>query len=338
MDTVQPPVDVTRVLLVDLDNCPNQLSQLSQAINHFSRVVVCYGGFDPKIPLNQLIPLASALVAGRLIIESMDRKGKNAADFGLTFWAGRLLAETSPETEFLVLSRDTDLEHLMSMLRRAGRTVERMDGNTYLIQPGREIIDQVNREIAESKPPTPVSELAEATDEYYGVHIAGQQSRPSRRIALLNSIRSYFKTYLTLDPETVMEELFRRGVVSQNRNGQLRYHERSLSPPTTKLSEIAQIPIIETVSVVSSEMTETEMTTATSITKVIPQKRTLPRKSTVLSGKRTSAKEEVIRRPRRSTPRKMVKSDQEPQQEVTLQEDTVLESIANTPENVSSTP
>jgi len=75
----------------------------------------------------------------------------------------------------------------------------------------------------------PVSGITGPTDEYYVVHVATQRARPARRVALLNSIRSYFKNQPAVDPEAVMAELFRRGAVSQNRGGQLRYHDRPVT-------------------------------------------------------------------------------------------------------------
>ncbi len=50
----------------------------------------------------------------------MEKRGRNAADFGLAFWAGGLAAELPPETEFIILSQDGDLDHVLSFLRSAG--------------------------------------------------------------------------------------------------------------------------------------------------------------------------------------------------------------------------
>jgi hypothetical protein len=57
-----------------------------------------------------------------LEIVGMQRKGKNAADFGLAFHGGRLLAELPPDTEFVIVSKDAGLDHVVDLLRRAGRT------------------------------------------------------------------------------------------------------------------------------------------------------------------------------------------------------------------------
>ena len=227
MDSASLP-NAPRALLIDLDNCPSRLAQLPLAVVHFHRVVVCYGGFEPKIHLSQVALLAPALVEGRLAIEPMDRKGKNAADFGLTFWAGRLLAEMTPDTEFLVLSRDSDLDYLIDMLRRAGRKAERLDGNTY---PEFGAVAAVQEAIAASPVPDVgederVSALGAAVEDYRAVHITGRRTRPARRLTLLNSIRAHCKGNALIDSDAVLQELIRRGVLTVGRGGQVIYRDR----------------------------------------------------------------------------------------------------------------
>src|SRR5437764_8077373 len=117
-----------RALLIDLDNCPRQIEQLPETLATFARIVACYGGTEPKVPLGMVPLLATAIHEDRLAIIGMQKKGKNAADFGLAFWAGRLVTEMPPDTEFLILSQDTDLDHVVHMLQSANRRVERLDG------------------------------------------------------------------------------------------------------------------------------------------------------------------------------------------------------------------
>lgn len=93
-----------RALLIDLDNCPRQIEQLPETLATFARIVACYGGTEPKVPLGMVPLLATAIHEDRLAIIGMQKKGKNAADFGLAFWAGRLVTEMPPDTEFLILS------------------------------------------------------------------------------------------------------------------------------------------------------------------------------------------------------------------------------------------
>src|SRR5262249_51940281 len=126
----QQPTPV-RALLIDLDNCPRQIEQLPTTLATFARVIACYGGSEPKVPLGMVPLLTTAIHEGRLAIIGMQKKGKNAADFGLAFWAGRLMAEMPSDTEFLILSQDTDLDHVVHMLQSAKRRVERLDGKVH---------------------------------------------------------------------------------------------------------------------------------------------------------------------------------------------------------------
>src|SRR5499433_2900934 len=128
MELSPHPTVVMRALLIDLDNCPRQLERLPETLTEYARVIACYGGAEPKVPLGMVPLLAPAIHDGRLAIIGMQKKGKNAADFGLAFWAGRLAAEMPPDTEFLILSQDTDLDYVVHMLQGSKRRVERLDG------------------------------------------------------------------------------------------------------------------------------------------------------------------------------------------------------------------
>ena len=80
--------EVGKVLLIDLENCPDQIFQLQEKLEQFSQVVVCYAQTGAKIPLDWLIPLSVAVSSSKLKIFKMTHAGKNAADFGICFFAG----------------------------------------------------------------------------------------------------------------------------------------------------------------------------------------------------------------------------------------------------------
>ena len=110
---------VPKALLIDLDNCPRQLDDLPQTLAGYTRIIACYGGIEPKVALGLVPLLAAAIQAKKLEIVGMKRGGKNAADFGLAFWAGRLVAEMPPQTTFEILSQDSDLDHVVYPLAAA---------------------------------------------------------------------------------------------------------------------------------------------------------------------------------------------------------------------------
>ena len=204
-----------RALLIDLDNCPRQIEQLPETLATFARVIACYGGSEPKVPLGMVPLLATAIHEGRLAIIGMQKKGKNAADFGLAFWAGRLVTEMPSDTEFLTLSQDTDLDHVVHMLQSASRRVERLDGKVHRMKK------------VSSHPPEQQGETdGDAVAEYCTVYLQPGRSRPVRKVTLSNSIRAFCKNHKKhITPEEILRGLVARGVVVIDEKGRVTYAE-----------------------------------------------------------------------------------------------------------------
>ena len=215
-------IAVVRALLIDLDNCPRQIERLPETLTEYARVIACYGGTEPKVPLGMVPLLATAIHEGRLAIIGMQKKGKNAADFGLAFWAGRLAAEMPPDTEFLILSQDTDLDHVVHMLQGSKRRVERLDGKVHR-----------TKRIS----PEPLEQLVETdgdvVTEYCTVYLQPARSRPVRKVTLSNSIRAFCKNHKkNIKPEEILHGLVARGTVVIDDKGRVTYPEPvAVSPP-----------------------------------------------------------------------------------------------------------
>lgn len=185
-----------KVLLIDLENCPDQIHQLQKSLEEFSQVVICYARTGAKIPLDWLVPLSATVSANKLKIFKMANGGKNAADFGLCFFAGALMQQLSPETHFVIISNDTDLDHVVSLLKSQGRTAERVGSQ------------HTQTQTEEQKAPTTAAELpaqpanAPASIKIYCMHlITYSKNRPAKQDTLLNSIRNKFKD----DPEEAVK-------------------------------------------------------------------------------------------------------------------------------------
>lgn len=108
------------VLLIDLENCPKMIEQLKQDLQCHDKVVVCYATSHAMIPLDWLVPLSQAIADNRLTIHQMQHTGKNAADFGLFYFAGQLSERYSEASRFKIVSDDSDLEHLVGLLHDSG--------------------------------------------------------------------------------------------------------------------------------------------------------------------------------------------------------------------------
>jgi hypothetical protein len=112
--------------LIDLENCPGQIQQLKCSLDDYSQVVICYANGSPRVPLDWVGSLASAMTNHRLRVIRMGTSGKNAADFGISFFAGSLMQELPKETHFTIISNDTDLDHVVGLLKSQGRGAERV--------------------------------------------------------------------------------------------------------------------------------------------------------------------------------------------------------------------
>jgi hypothetical protein len=215
MELSPHPAVVMRALLIDLDNCPRQIERLPETLTEYARVIACYGGVEPKVPLGMVPLLAAAIHTGRLTILGMQKKGKNAADFGLAFWAGRLAAEMPPDTEFLILSQDTDLDHVVHLLQGANRRVERLDGKVHR-----------TKRLSPDSPKPEVETDDDAVTEYSTLYLQPARSRPVRKVTLSNSIRAFCKNHKkNITPEEILHGLITRGVVVIDGNSRVTYPE-----------------------------------------------------------------------------------------------------------------
>lgn len=168
--------DVSTVLLIDLENCPNQIHQLKKNLEQFSQVVICYAQSGAKIPLDWLLPLSATISANKLKIFRMENGGKNSADFGICFFAGAIMQQSKKETRFVIISNDTDLDHVVNLLKSQGHSAERVGAK----KEEKPVID------TPANPLTPIK-------KYCKNLINHSKNRPAKKDTLLNSIRNEFK-------------------------------------------------------------------------------------------------------------------------------------------------
>ncbi|TWT73068.1 PIN domain-containing protein [Allorhodopirellula solitaria] len=118
------------VLLIDLDNCPHEILDLAETAQRYDLIIAAHGSREPRVPLG-LATVLGELVAQRKIEIWAMPPGKNAADFGITFVAGRLAAEMPGNTTFAIASKDRDLEHAVHLLQRSGFQASRIDSSSH---------------------------------------------------------------------------------------------------------------------------------------------------------------------------------------------------------------
>ncbi|MGK7887881.1 MAG: PIN domain-containing protein [Leptolyngbyaceae cyanobacterium] len=198
--------DSSQVLLIDLENCPAQIKQLQQDLERFSQVVICYARTGAKIPLDWLIPLSATVISNRLKIFKMSNGGKNAADFGICFFAGALMQELPADTHFIIISNDKDLDHVVNLLKSQGRSAERVGS----LEKDNSIPEkqQENGVV----PATSVSADTASIKIYCAHLITYSKNRPAKQDTLLNSIKNKFKNTPVV-PQEVLALLVKQGAL-----------------------------------------------------------------------------------------------------------------------------
>jgi len=183
-----------RVLLIDLENCPKQVYQLMEDLAAYTHVVICYAQCGARVPLDWIVPLTATVNQNRLKIIKMPNGGKNSADFGITFWAGAMMARLPENTHFDVVSDDNDLDHAVSLLISQNRSAQRI-GVKLENMPG----------FAPKSPEVLVQEFCAHL-------IKHSRSRPVKKETLLNSIRSKFKNNV-VNEEDLFDELVQQKAI-----------------------------------------------------------------------------------------------------------------------------
>jgi hypothetical protein len=214
-----------RVLLIDLENCPSQINQLKIHLEKYSLVVVCYAQSGAKVPVDWLMPLTAIGNNKRLKWIKMPEVGKNAADFGITFWAGVLMSKLPAQTHFEIVSNDTDLDYVVSLLQDQKRSAERIGAKK--INPP--ISTAIN--LTETKA-TKVEATILKTQDYYlhesCIYLTSMtNNKPVKKDTLLNSMNSKFKSS-GIDVNRLIETLVKNGVIAINAN-KVVYNQQKLN-------------------------------------------------------------------------------------------------------------
>jgi len=135
------------------------------------------------------MPLSTTISQDKLKIFKMTNTGKNSADFGICFFAGALMQQFQKKACFVIISNDTDLDHVVNLLISQGCTAERVG---FKKEKEVESIG-TNQELS--------------AIQLYCIHLVSySKHRPSKKVTLLNSIKSKLKNYPEL-AEDIFESL-----------------------------------------------------------------------------------------------------------------------------------
>lgn len=206
IDGIEQKAALKKLLLIDLENCPNHIQELQDSLRYYDKVIICYASTGARIPLDWLMALHDTINAGRLQIHKMDSIGKNAADFGIFFFAGMLAQQLSEPAEFVIVSDDADLEHLVGLLSAQGHVVRR-DGKDK---------PQVKQEAKASQPKQNgalTAAVMQGMQSYCQMLHQYVRTRPSKEQSLKNSLHAHLGQQTELSKQ-VLEQLIAHKALS----------------------------------------------------------------------------------------------------------------------------
>ncbi len=195
---------IEQILLIDLENCQGHVDCLMDDLQQFSRVILCYAKTNAKIPLDWLTALSHVIQQGRLEILKMSQVGKDSADFGLSFLAGRLSVQLSRPSHFIILSDDKALDYVINLLTTYGHSAIRKSGKV-LITPLTENKPALDSESAVKKESKTSAEQRQFIYNYCQrlLNSGKTGNFPVTKSALLKSIYSFSSQDQALSDKTL---------------------------------------------------------------------------------------------------------------------------------------
>lgn len=174
-------------------------------LENYVRIVICYAQSGAKFPIDWLMPLTSAVSSDKFKLIKMPNGWKNATDFGITFWAGVLMSEL-PDSGFTIVSKDSDLDHVVNILINQNRFAERVGlkiNNNQIPSKAASELAAHDRQIQENC-----------------LHLVNHnKNRPAKKETLINNIKSKFKDNTAIIPDEVFNRLIKTGAVILKESG-----------------------------------------------------------------------------------------------------------------------
>jgi hypothetical protein len=199
----------TNFVLVDFENVqPRNVSLLH---GHSFKIKVFVGANQPKIPFD----MARALQAYGPDAEyvQIDGNGKNALDFHISYYLGRLAAET-PDASFYVISKDKGFDPLIKHLKGQGISCQRSssiaDIQGVKVSSSKTISDRVDSvKLLDSR------SIPERVDATISNLTKRKAAKPRTLKTLRSTIKALFRDQLAdAELDELIEQLTRRGAIT----------------------------------------------------------------------------------------------------------------------------
>lgn len=208
-----------KVLLLDIENIPKNENQLLAYIAQYTYVYIVYAKSPTGFTLDAVIKLNQFISTGQLTIMKMPKIGKNSADFGLSYLAGKLSTRLSHKGySFEIMSKDKALSYIADLLK--------MDGFSA------EFIPEQPVNIIDKKPHCTPDQIAALqlnlpNCKKYCEYLEKQQNRPKKLRTLMNSLKAVLKQP-DINIEQVLEDLIVMEVL-QIESSAVVYNESNIS-------------------------------------------------------------------------------------------------------------
>jgi hypothetical protein len=183
----------TNYILVDFENV--QPKDLKAPADIPIKVIVFLGEKQTKLPVELAISLQALGDNAEYI--RITGSGKNALDFHIAFWIGKL-SEADPNSYFHIVSKDTGFDPLIKHLRKTKILAQRVSMFSDI-----QILNGGNTGSIEEK----VTSIAKS------LKLRGS-SRPRKRKTLINTISAFFmKTLKESEIQTLIENMEKKGLI-----------------------------------------------------------------------------------------------------------------------------
>lgn len=183
-----------KILLLDIENCPHSSERLLAQLKQYAQVCLVYAKSNMSLSLDDLVQFEPYLRDQRLKLLKMPTVGKDSADFGLAFLAGRLSQYHNPsEAAFDVFSNDRAIGYIVELLQQFGFNAVHLKSEVVVPVAPPSNTAQIELPIKKNKEKTetiPTFKIEQHLQKLAEVLVKNQ---PKTTTALCNGIRAWLK-------------------------------------------------------------------------------------------------------------------------------------------------
>lgn len=205
-------------LIIDIENCPGYIKDLEKHKKKYQKVIICYSQNKTKVSLSlpEIFDIFNDMYASdKLDFFQVPSEQKNAADFGISFYAGMLTQKIKKGSKITILSDDGELESVVNILKKIGFKSERIGYKFEKIGTINEGKSVKSIRTISNKNTSKDSCLSEGMKKYCKYLSKAEKGRPSKKTTLRNSIKSQIPDN-KIEPDDIIQELIECKIIKVN--------------------------------------------------------------------------------------------------------------------------